>query len=43
MTVLDLSYNQLYDIPKKAFDETTYATELQLSYNFLTNFSQVKY
>lgn len=40
--LLDLSYNKLENISKTAFDETTYATEIQLSYNFLTALNQVR-
>lgn len=38
---LDLSYNQIASIPNKAFDETSYAVTFQLSYNMLSNMSQV--
>ena len=40
ITVLDLSDNKLENFSKSAFDETTYATELQLSYNLLTALNQ---
>lgn len=41
MSMLDLSYNEIKEMPKFTFDELTYATELNLAYNALTNFSQV--
>lgn len=41
MTLLDLSYNQIQVITKKTFDETSYASELLLSFNFLSNMSMV--
>lgn len=42
ISVLDLSHNRLssYHL-QSAFDENTYATELQLSYNNFTDLSQV--
>lgn len=42
ITVLDLSFNLIKTIPKNTFDETTYATELLVSHNFLTDLSQVR-
>lgn len=41
ITLLDLSYNQIEIIPKKTFDETTYATELILSHNIIREMNQV--
>lgn len=41
ITLLDLSHNKISSIPKRAFDETTYATELHLAYNNLTDMTQV--
>lgn len=38
---LDLSFNQISSIPNKAFDENSYAVIFQLSYNMLSNLSQV--
>lgn len=42
ITVLDLRYNQITSIPRRTFDENTYATELALSYNMLEDLSQVR-
>lgn len=41
MTVLDMTYNRLTALPRTAFDATTYATELRLSFNQFTDLSQV--
>lgn len=41
ITVLDLSRNQLKNLQRNIFDSTTYATELQFSYNYLTDLSEV--
>lgn len=38
---LDLSYNELENISKHAFDSSTYALELQLSFNLFTELNQV--
>lgn len=38
---LDMSYNLLENISKHAFDDATYAVELQLSYNLFTALNQV--
>lgn len=40
---MDLSYNQIQTFTKKTFDETSYASELLLSYNLLTNMSMVRF
>ncbi|XP_017768365.1 PREDICTED: insulin-like growth factor-binding protein complex acid labile subunit isoform X1 [Nicrophorus vespilloides] len=41
MTILDLSYNNLKMLPKKTFDETTYASELNMAFNYLTELNQI--
>ncbi|CAK1548835.1 unnamed protein product [Leptosia nina] len=41
MTLLDLSYNNLTEIHRQAFDENTYASEFQVSYNFFTDLGQI--
>lgn len=41
MTVLDMSHNLIKNIPRMAFDETTYASEWILTHNLLTNMSQI--
>ena len=43
ITKLDLSHNLIENIPRLAFDATTYSSDLDLSYNRLTNMSQVIY
>lgn len=41
ITLLDLSNNMIDHIPRETFDQTSYAYEMQLSFNFLTDLSQV--
>ena len=41
MTVLDFSHNLLENIPKLAFDENSYASTFDVSFNRFTNMSQI--
>lgn len=41
ITILDLSFNKLKNFSKNVFDETTFATNFQLSHNLLTNLAHV--
>lgn len=43
MTTLDFSHNSIHMFPKKTIDELSYAAELLLPYNNLTNISSVSY